>query len=354
MAKNFSQLPDADALTGTELVPIWQDGTTVQVALDDLLESGGGGAGDVTLTGTQTLTNKTLTSPVITGTPSAPTAAVGTETTQIATTAFVAAEIEERVGLVDGDITGPIVLLNDTDANLALLTKPSGTIGLATDVARKVRIYDGVTVGGAVGFLVSAAPGTMAVQNASAVAVTGGTLASLTSVAIGAAVQGDEKMRIFLDTDKNLYFRYFGGSNTIVSGNNLFNAYHNLLIQAEVLTLGGNTSVAVVGALTTSSSVRVGTGGTPMLKVLSGVKSAYDPGPITALNFDSTTLTVTGATVGATVFVNALDSTQDGVGLLVITGVVSATNTVDILFYNPSSGTITPTANDYRVTVINF
>jgi hypothetical protein len=42
----------------------------------------------VTLTGTQTLTNKTLASPALTGTPTAPTAAQGTNTTQVATTEF--------------------------------------------------------------------------------------------------------------------------------------------------------------------------------------------------------------------------------------------------------------------------
>lgn len=43
----------------------------------------------VTLTGTQTLTNKTLTSPALTGTPTSPTAAPGTNSTQVATTAYV-------------------------------------------------------------------------------------------------------------------------------------------------------------------------------------------------------------------------------------------------------------------------
>ena len=42
-----------------------------------------------TLTDAQTLTNKTLVSPAITGTPTAPTATVTTDNTQIATTAFV-------------------------------------------------------------------------------------------------------------------------------------------------------------------------------------------------------------------------------------------------------------------------
>lgn len=53
----------------------------------------------VTTTGTQTLTNKSLTSPTITGTPTAPTAAVTTNTTQIATTAFVNAEISNDAAL---------------------------------------------------------------------------------------------------------------------------------------------------------------------------------------------------------------------------------------------------------------
>jgi hypothetical protein len=45
-----------------------------------------------TLAGTETLTNKTLTSPTFTGTPIAPTAASGTNTTQLATTEFVVGE----------------------------------------------------------------------------------------------------------------------------------------------------------------------------------------------------------------------------------------------------------------------
>lgn len=47
----------------------------------------------VTLTGTQTLTNKTLTSPAFTGTPTTPTAASGTNNTQVASTAFTTAAI---------------------------------------------------------------------------------------------------------------------------------------------------------------------------------------------------------------------------------------------------------------------
>ncbi len=47
----------------------------------------------VGLTATQILTNKTLDSPTMTGTPTAPTAVAGTNTTQVATTAFVSAAL---------------------------------------------------------------------------------------------------------------------------------------------------------------------------------------------------------------------------------------------------------------------
>ena len=46
-------------------------------------------------TATATLTNKSLTSPTLTGTPVAPTASVDTNTTQVATTAFVMAQIAD-------------------------------------------------------------------------------------------------------------------------------------------------------------------------------------------------------------------------------------------------------------------
>lgn len=72
-------------------------------------------------TDTQTLTNKTLTSPIISsptisGTPTAPTAASGTNTTQLATTAFVIAALQAvyPVGSVyinAGSSTNPATLL---------------------------------------------------------------------------------------------------------------------------------------------------------------------------------------------------------------------------------------------------
>ena len=68
----------------------------------------------LTLTGVQTLTNKTLTSPILGGTPVAPTAAAGTNTTQIATTAFVATAITSKADLAGPTFTGTVVLPSTT------------------------------------------------------------------------------------------------------------------------------------------------------------------------------------------------------------------------------------------------
>ena len=84
--------------------------------------------GDVVgTTDTQTLTNKSLTSPTLTGTPTAPTAALGTNTTQIATTAFVqnvagnlgtmSTQNANNVAITGGTITGTTVNGNVVGTN---------------------------------------------------------------------------------------------------------------------------------------------------------------------------------------------------------------------------------------------
>ncbi len=86
----------------------------------------------VTTTGTQTLASKTLSSPELTGTPTAPTAANGTDTTQIATTEFVQNAIELVVGAAPSalDTLAEIAQSLNDDADLA------GT--LTTAISEKV------------------------------------------------------------------------------------------------------------------------------------------------------------------------------------------------------------------------
>lgn len=59
----------------------------------------------VQTTATQTLTNKTITSPVLNGVPTTPTATLGTDTTQVASTAFVQQEITDKA-LLKADVVG--------------------------------------------------------------------------------------------------------------------------------------------------------------------------------------------------------------------------------------------------------
>jgi len=75
----------------------------------------------VTTTGTQTLSSKSLISPTLTGTPTAPTAANGTDTTQVATTEFVQNAIELVVGAAPAalDTLAEIASSLNDDADLA-------------------------------------------------------------------------------------------------------------------------------------------------------------------------------------------------------------------------------------------
>ena len=91
----------------------------------------------VTFNGSQTLTAKTLTSPTMTGTPVAPTAAAGTDTTQIATTAFVQDAIEIVVGAAPGalDTLAEIAtsLNNNADLSGSLTTSISNKVAKTGD-----------------------------------------------------------------------------------------------------------------------------------------------------------------------------------------------------------------------------
>ena len=86
----------------------------------------------VTTTGTQTLAAKSLTSPALTGTPTAPTAAAGTDTTQVATTAFV----QDAIELVVGAAPAALNTLAEIATSLADNADLSGT--LTTSISGKV------------------------------------------------------------------------------------------------------------------------------------------------------------------------------------------------------------------------
>ena len=115
-------------------------------------------------------------SPAFTGAPTAPTAANGTSNTQIATTAFV------------NNITGTLGTMSQQNANAVAIT--GGTVsGLATPIALVDGGTGSSTAAGArtnLGLASGATTivGTMAVLNANAVAITGGTISGISDLAV--------------------------------------------------------------------------------------------------------------------------------------------------------------------------
>jgi hypothetical protein len=120
-------------------------------------------------------TKAPLSSPALTGTPTAPTATAGTNTTQLATTAFVASAIAALIGSAPGalDTLNELAAALGNDPNFATTI----TNGLAGKLTAASNLSDLGNVGTARSNL---GLGTMATQNAVAVAITGGTIDGVT------------------------------------------------------------------------------------------------------------------------------------------------------------------------------
>ena len=115
-----------------------------------------------------------LASPALTGTPTAPTASAGTNTTQIATTGFVAAAI---AALIDA-APGALDTLNELAAALGddptfASTVTNALAGKLAATSNLSDLPDVVTARANLGL------GTMAVQSAASVAITGGTISGI-------------------------------------------------------------------------------------------------------------------------------------------------------------------------------
>ncbi len=116
-----------------------------------------------------------LASPALTGTPTAPTATAGTNTTQIASTAFVQAAV---AALING-APGALDTLNELAAALGSDANFSTTIttALAGKLAAASNLSDLISASSA---RTNLGLGTMATQAASNVAITGGTIDGVT------------------------------------------------------------------------------------------------------------------------------------------------------------------------------
>ena len=114
-----------------------------KVKVNTLTYDTGGGDVDITISALPTTAAVALkadsASPTFTGTPAAPTAAVSTATTQIATTAFVVAEIADEVGKT--------VQAYDADLDALSSCQTGAATALALLTSTEVEVLDGVTAG---------------------------------------------------------------------------------------------------------------------------------------------------------------------------------------------------------------
>ena len=114
-------------------------------------------------------------SPAFTGVPTAPTANVLTSNTQIATTAFVY-NITGNLGTMSQQNANTVAITGGTITGITPLALVDGGTGSATAAGARTNL--GLASGA------TTTVGTMATQNASAVAVTGGTITGITDLAV--------------------------------------------------------------------------------------------------------------------------------------------------------------------------
>jgi hypothetical protein len=134
-----------------------------------------------------TISGITLTaaSPTFTGVPVAPTAANGTSTTQLATTAFVQSATSTGLaglGTMAAQNANAVAVTGGTVTGITPLALVDGGTGAATAVGARTNL--GLQSGA------TTTVGTMATQNANSVAITGGTITGVTPIAIAVGGTG--------------------------------------------------------------------------------------------------------------------------------------------------------------------
>ena len=260
-----------------------------------------------TLAGTETMTNKSLVSPSLTGLPTAPTASLGTQNNQIATTAFVASFVTNAsVADASTTIKGKLQLAGDL----------TGTADLPT-----VKSFAGVNTSTMANINTTIAAATS--SNTSNSLVKRDVTGNFTAGIITASLNGNATTATTLAATKNIYGNTFDGSadltqaiagnyggtgvdngnKTITLGGNILtaNSFTTAGNYSTTLTSTGLTNVTLptTGTIATLAGTETFTNKTIVDVALTGVPTAPTATAGTSTNQVATTAFVTSATPDA-------------------------------------------------------
>jgi hypothetical protein len=177
--------------------------TVTALATGTVIPVANGGTGVTTSTGTGSVVLSA--SPTLTGTPLAPTAAPGTSTTQIATTAFVQ-NVAGALGTMSSQNANAVAITGGTvnGTTLGATTAAAGTFTTLTATAG--------TISGATLYGTTISAGSFVVGNVYTIAVVGST--SFTSIGASANTVGITFVATGVGSGTGTAYSYFVGSNS--------------------------------------------------------------------------------------------------------------------------------------------
>ena len=261
-----------------------------------------------TLSGTETMTNKSLISPTLSGVPTAPTASLGTQDNQIATTAFVASFVTNAsVADASTTIKGKLQLAGDL----------TGTASSPT-----VKTFAGVNTATMATINTTVAAATS--SNTSNSLVKRDVTGNFSAGVITASLNGNANTATTLAAPKNIYGNAFDGSadltqaiagnyggtgvdngnKTIILGGNILtaNSFTTAGNYSLTLTTTNNTDITLptTGTIATLAGTETLTNKTIVDVSLTGVPTAPTATAGTSTNQVATTAFVSAATPDAT------------------------------------------------------